>query len=196
MLPLPSSIQWLMGKRCPSLTSDGFRTEFKRCVRDDMEYDDTGMKLSLTKQWVKCFLRSTQTSDVVQAVYYLQDAGWETVDAVRNHQIDITPTPMAVVVQCVDHRFQHGFQNVLKEHNIENYDLISIPGGGGNSEGVLPLIHQCVELHNPAIIVVISHEDCGGGTTRTSHDQAVCIIKQTFPAMKIIDVFVSLVSLQ
>lgn len=78
----------------------------------------------------------------------------------------------AVVVSCIDFRFQDVVQKLLQSENLlGGYDLISI--AGGSRDFVQPVVEDdknyvwkelniSLQLHDPEVIVVIDHQDCGG----------------------------------
>ena len=112
-----------------------------------------------------------------------------------------TETCEAVVAHCIDFRFRKVLNEYLMSRFPEGYDLISIAGGvkelveKRDSSFVLQQLKISHNLHQPKIIVLIQHEDCGayGGSKKFAgpeeekefqSDQlqkAEAILKEIFP---------------
>ncbi len=68
----------------------------------------------------------------------------------------------AIVVHCIDFRFQKHLNEWLEEHvGHGNYDRVSWAGGVLDLEGVLEQVGIAVRLHNIRQAILINHEDCG-----------------------------------
>ncbi|MDP4007141.1 MAG: hypothetical protein Q8P55_00900 [bacterium] len=77
------------------------------------------------------------------------------------------------VLQCMDFRLRRKLADALEKHfPQEDYDLISIAGGVQDllredwREFVFKQFDLSRKLHEPSLIVLVQHEDCGayGGT--------------------------------
>lgn len=78
----------------------------------------------------------------------------------------------ACVVGCIDFRFRSATDNFLKSQPwADSYDLISI--AGSSRDYIKPMkpehgdyawlqLELSVKLHEPDILVVVDHQDCGG----------------------------------
>ncbi|MBI2644144.1 MAG: hypothetical protein HYW95_01390 [Candidatus Wildermuthbacteria bacterium] len=79
----------------------------------------------------------------------------------------------AVVVHCIDFRFQKRLNEFLAEKFPEGYDRIAIAGGvkdlvaNGKESAIWKNLEISSNLHGPKSIVCIQHEDCGayGGSS-------------------------------
>lgn len=69
----------------------------------------------------------------------------------------------ALVLICIDYRFQTFIRNWLVENGLENkYDLIARPGGGKDTEELLLLsVGLSLKLHGIKKVIVIQHQNCG-----------------------------------
>ncbi len=68
----------------------------------------------------------------------------------------------AVIVHCIDFRFQHYLDPWLhKNLGHFNYDRVSLAGGVFDFEYVLKQIEVSEELHDVEQVILINHEDCG-----------------------------------
>ena len=69
-----------------------------------------------------------------------------------------------LVVHCSDNRFQHAFEVVMDNHDIERADKIVFPAPSKNiANGVLvPPIQTLHRLHDFSTIHVYDHSHCGG----------------------------------
>lgn len=85
----------------------------------------------------------------------------------------------AVAVRCIDFRIQKHLNEYLDERFPKAYDCISIAGGvkhllSDEEEHSAELNHLLISrsLHNPKIVILIQHEDCGayGGCAAFEHD--------------------------
>lgn len=77
----------------------------------------------------------------------------------------------AVVVHCIDFRFRKTLNEFLDRLFPEGYDLVSVAGGVKDIDFVLQQVRISNKLHQPDLIVLIQHEDCGAyGTSRAFKD--------------------------
>ncbi len=69
----------------------------------------------------------------------------------------------ALVLICIDYRFQTFIRNWLVKNGLENkYDLIARPGAGkGASELLLEDVGLSRRLHGIKKVIVIQHQNCG-----------------------------------
>ena len=83
----------------------------------------------------------------------------------------MNPQCEAVVVTCIDFRFQEFFDPWLRERlRHGNYDRIGIAGGVKNWETVFGQIQIAKELHGVKTVLLVNHEECGAyGEEGTLH---------------------------
>lgn len=116
--------------------------------------------------------------------------------------------PEALVLTCVDFRFQEKLKEALQKLKIKKYDLLALAGGAKNlasptkaiyQKTVLDNIKLAVGLHKIKTMVLMNHIDCGayGGSGEhknlraeiTFHKselkKAEELIKKIFPDLKI-----------
>lgn len=84
------------------------------------------------------------------------------------------PTCDAVVVTCMDFRFQPLLAQWLDAHvGPGHYDRIAYPGAAKEAEVVVPLIELARDLHDVRRVVLVNHDDCGAygaeGRDRARH---------------------------
>jgi selenocysteine-specific translation elongation factor len=91
-------------------------------------------------------------------------------------------TIKAIVICCMDFRFQKAIHELVKENglNYGDYDLVSVKGGAGNFEQLREHLVVAKRLHNPQMIILTIHEDCGAKATQTDLEKAVVISKEIF----------------
>jgi len=108
----------------------------------------------------------------------------------------------AVVLHCIDFRFRNMLTVYLQKRFPGGYDLVSLAGSvkrlaadSLENNFVLDQIRVSNKLHEPKIIVLIQHEDCGayGGSKAFSNfeeelnfqkselEKAEQILKKEFP---------------
>ena len=86
----------------------------------------------------------------------------------------------AVILHCIDFRFQQAMNGYFDIEFSKSYDLISIAGGvkefieEGENSFVLNQIQLSNKLHQPKNIVLVQHEDCGayGGSEAFKNSEA------------------------
>lgn len=91
-----------------------------------------------------------------------------------------THTCKALVLHCIDFRFRKKLIEFLNSKFGDSYDLVSVAGGvkrlisdprGKNF--VLEQLEISNKLHQPKLIVLIQHEDCGAyGGSKTFENSA------------------------
>lgn len=85
----------------------------------------------------------------------------------------------AVVVRCMDGRLHNLIANILKEINVNSYDLISVAGATKVYVSVVQQIQVSIQLHHITRVILIHHEDCGayGDVPEKTHEDAMWIVK-------------------
>jgi len=122
-------------------------------------------------------------------------------------------TCKAVVLHCIDFRFQQVLNGHFDKEFPEGYDLVSVAGGvkelvdkGDTNDFLLEQVKISCKLHHPQNIVLIQHEDCGAyggsGAFKSSNDElafqkeqlekAAQLLKHHFPEINIQKYFVTL----
>ena len=129
---------------------------------------------------------------------------WYKGDAMVTHKTQ------AVVLTCIDFRTYDHAERVLEQaiverFGVESFDIISLAGGARNllqdkrRDVVLEDLATSVRLHDPDLIILVNHEDCGayGGSAQFSDadeeeqfhqeqlEQAAAIARQYVPAEKV-----------
>ncbi|MFZ5910438.1 MAG: carbonic anhydrase [Chloroflexota bacterium] len=71
-------------------------------------------------------------------------------------------TTDAIVVHCIDFRFQKYLDPWLSEHfGHDNFDRVSLAGGVFDFFAVLRQVEISDRLHKIKKVVLVNHEDCG-----------------------------------
>lgn len=80
----------------------------------------------------------------------------------------------AVIVTCIDFRFQEYINNWISENfQPKTYDRVAIAGGVFDFNCVLKQVEISKRLHRIKKVVLINHEDCGAyGETGTAEKHA------------------------
>ena len=88
----------------------------------------------------------------------------------------------SVIIGCIDYRFQGKIHQTIKSYNLNfgDYDLILIPGGGGNLTECIKYLKMSIKLHNPLNIILIIHEDCQQGATKDDLKISINLIKSIY----------------
>jgi hypothetical protein len=88
-------------------------------------------------------------------------------------------TCSAVVVRCMDYRLDKLISKLLKDINVESYDIVSLAGATKNSIVVIENIKLSVQLHSAKRVILIHHEDCGayGPVSQETHRNAMLVVK-------------------
>ena len=88
----------------------------------------------------------------------------------------------AIVICCMDYRFQYAIHELIKENGLEygDYDLVSIKGGAGNFIQLREHLEVAKKLHNPQKIILTVHEDCGAKAKEEDLNNAIIISKEIF----------------
>lgn len=116
--------------------------------------------------------------------------------------------PEALVLTCIDFRFQDKLKDALAKLKIKKYDLLALAGGAKNLASPTKSIYQktvldnmklAVDLHKIKTVILINHIDCGayGGSKKYKNlreeiafhkselEKAENTIKTAFPGLKI-----------
>lgn len=107
---------------------------------------------------------------------------------VPNDFADI-PHCEAIVVTCIDFRFQRLFERWLHENfDSRYYDRVAYAGGVLNWDIVFPMIEFAQKAHRVKRVILVNHEDCraygdAGTPERHVHDlrEARKRVLQAFP---------------
>lgn len=99
----------------------------------------------------------------------------------------------AIVITCIDFRFQEYIHNWLEEHfQPKKYDRGAFAGAAKSLETILSQIEVANRLHHIKKAVLINHEDCGayGSKGHIDHHvrdlhQASKTIKERFPNLEV-----------
>ncbi len=98
----------------------------------------------------------------------------------------------AIVVTCMDFRFQNMIQKWTENHIKNGFDKVAIAGAVKDLEFVLSQIEISVRLHQTKEVYLINHEDCGAYGKENSFERhmsdllkAKASISQRFPQLKI-----------
>lgn len=68
----------------------------------------------------------------------------------------------ALVVQCIDFRFQQSIEDDLESRNLKGgFDRISWPGASRDFDNVAAATEVSLKLHNPDEVYIYEHEDWG-----------------------------------
>ncbi|MCC7449797.1 MAG: hypothetical protein IT324_20420 [Anaerolineae bacterium] len=100
-----------------------------------------------------------------------------------------TPHCEAVVVTCIDFRFQRLFERWLHENFDQRYyNRVAYAGGVLNWDLIFPMIEFSERVHRVKRVILINHEDCraygdAGTPVRHVHDlhEARKRILQAYP---------------
>lgn len=96
----------------------------------------------------------------------------------QNKQNNHYELPEALVLTCIDFRFQDKLKNALLRLKIEKYDLLALAGGAKNlasptkaiyQKTVLDNIKLALDLHKIKIVILCNHIDCGAYGGSKSH---------------------------
>jgi len=88
----------------------------------------------------------------------------------------------AVVVGCIDYRYQKLLHDIVLREKLSygDYDFITIPGGAGNFDILEKYLTISKKLHQPNKVVLTIHEDCGAGVKLEDIKKAVLIARRVF----------------
>ena len=78
----------------------------------------------------------------------------------------------AVVVHCIDFRFQKYIDPWLQKHfGHDNYNRVSLAGGVFDIETILKQVEISDKLHKIKKVILINHEDCGAYGDAGNYDR-------------------------
>lgn len=85
----------------------------------------------------------------------------------------------ALIVSCIDFRFQKHIRNWLDENfGDKTFDYVGYAGGTKDLETVMKQVDISVKLHNIKHIVLMNHENCGAyGDESTPEKHAEDLLK-------------------
>ncbi len=88
----------------------------------------------------------------------------------------------AIVVGCMDYRFQKDLANLILNKGFQygEYDLVLVEGGAGNFEQLEIHLKIAKTLHNPGQIVLTIHEDCSYKSRINDFHPAIQICRDIF----------------
>ena len=68
----------------------------------------------------------------------------------------------ALAITCIDYRFQEMIDADLQSRSLNgNVDRISWPGAAKDLANVTQSAQVSLELHDPDVVLIYEHEDCG-----------------------------------
>lgn len=83
----------------------------------------------------------------------------------------VTHKAQALVIHCIDFRFQKMIDDDLKSRNLDDkFDRIAWPGAAKDLENVKEAAAVSLRLHDPEEIIIYEHEDCGAYGQNNSED--------------------------
>jgi carbonic anhydrase len=99
----------------------------------------------------------------------------------------------AIVVTCIDYRFQKSIHDWLTTRvGFNNYDRVSLAGGVFDLPAVLKQVEISDRLHQIKRVVLINHEDCGAYGEASAPERhaadlraAAQQIRSVFPHLKV-----------
>lgn len=126
--------------------------------------------------------------------------------------------PKALVVSCIDFRFQgvrNELRKILEKDKIDSYDLLCLAGGAKNLASHSKIYHKktvidniglAIKLHKVKFLILCNHIDCGayGGSQkfknlkeeimflRAELKKAENAVKNSFPSLKVKSVILKL----
>lgn len=99
----------------------------------------------------------------------------------------------AVIVTCIDFRFQEYINNWISENfSPKSFDRVAIAGGVFDFDYISKQVDISKRLHSIKKVILINHEDCGAygeAGTEEKHAEdlkkAATLIKQQFPDLEV-----------
>lgn len=99
----------------------------------------------------------------------------------------------ALVIHCIDFRFQSAFDEDLKKRGLlGKFDRISTAGASKDFESVKRSAEASIKFHTPGKILIYEHEDCAAyredNSEKTHKDNAQKLanaLKKIKPSLKI-----------
>ena len=76
-----------------------------------------------------------------------------------------------LAIHCIDLRFQAQIDNDLQNRGLKDkFDRISWPGASKDLETVKNAAEISLRLHDPDLVIIYEHEDCGAYGQENSQD--------------------------
>ena len=99
----------------------------------------------------------------------------------------------AVVVCCIDFRFQKYIRNWTDAHlSDKTFDLVGLAGSTKNLDIIMEQISISVKLHEVKEVILIHHEECGAYGAESTPERhsidllkAKSVINEKFPDVKV-----------
>lgn len=112
----------------------------------------------------------------------------------------------ALIVSCIDFRFQRTIRTWLEKNNLlGRADILTIPGGVKNLKFLLSALKISTSLHQIQEVILINHQNCGAYGEKVGKDKekelnihkrdlekAEKKIKEKYPKLKIKKYFLNL----
>ena len=94
----------------------------------------------------------------------------------------------ALVISCIDYRFVSRVGDYLASENLQgSYDLITIPGASLNVGEAESSAKISFKLHEPEIVMIFDHEDCGAYGEDNSSERHIRNLTQAKDKIKSIN---------
>lgn len=91
----------------------------------------------------------------------------------------------AVVVTCIDFRFQEYITNWIKENfPSQEHDRVALAGGVFGLETVLKQVEISNKLHHIRRVIFINHEDCGAYGEEGTYEKHVADLQNAASKVK------------
>lgn len=99
----------------------------------------------------------------------------------------------ALVVTCIDFRFQHFIDGWIKDRHLPaTFDRVALAGGVFNWEVIENQVDISKRLHNIHKVVLMNHEDCGAYGEAGTHERheadlkaAALKLKKKYPELTV-----------
>lgn len=76
--------------------------------------------------------------------------------------MSVVPKTQALVIHCIDFRFQKMIEGDLASRNLtDQFDRIAWPGAAKDLANVTGAAQVSLQLHDPDVVLIYEHEDCG-----------------------------------
>lgn len=89
----------------------------------------------------------------------------------------------ALIVHCIDFRFQGAIRKLFNSLGLRHghFDRLSVAGGAGNFKILEEHAPLSRKLHEPELVILTIHEDCGAGAKKEDLRKARKIAKKSIP---------------
>ena len=99
----------------------------------------------------------------------------------------------AIVISCIDFRFQKYIRNWLDKNLADKtFDYVGFAGGSKNLDTILEQIDLSVQLHHITQVILMNHEECGAygdASTPANHAKDLLKAKETilsrYPGLRV-----------